>query len=935
MTTSTELPAAGPDPAAHQPTSPVAPDKPGQRRVAVVPHTHWDREWYEPFQTFRLRLVDLVDELLPLLDGDPSFSRYTLDGQMAVIDDYLEIRPAAEGRIRRLASSGRISLGPWYVLMDEFLVSGETIVRNLQRGLARAAAFGGAMPIGYLPDMFGHVSQMPQILRLAGCAHAVVWRGVPAAVDRTAFMWRAPDGSEVRAEYLVTGYGNGSALPDDAQAFVRRLEAYEAEIGSFLLDRIILMNGSDHEMPQAWLGALVDEVNRIQDHFAVEITTLAEELPKCPSDGLAVVDGELRSGARANLLMGVASNRVDIRQAAARAERALERRAEPLCALFRPPDEWPDTSLDLAWRQMILNSAHDSVCACSADEVVVAVAHRYHEARQIAEGLAERALGALGASMRDPGAVIVNTSARTRSGLVETVFPGDALPPGTQNVGQSLSLPGEIVLDVPAVKVVLGAVQGPKIGEDAFIDGARIEVHAATSPNERDEISITLHIAARPRPDFDAESVKREIYAIFGQRPGASVRVRLDQPPAMRIIGRAKDVPGFGWAHWIPAELTNPVLVSDDGGDSSHWVITNGLVTIAIDPSDGTFAVDGIPGFGRLVDGGDLGDTYNYSPPARDSFVDAPANVAVTVEEHGPVRATARVATTYLWPVCADAVAGTRGDPVEVLVTTTLVLHADERFVRVSVAFDNRCEDHRLRALLPLPEPATSSVAECAFALVRRGLTAEGGAHERGLPTYPSRRFVTAGRLTVSHEGLLEYELVDQAAARRGDASPVESADALALTLLRSTGMLSRVGMSYRPMSAGPTDPLTGPQMQGPVEIHYAVGIDIADPFAMADDALLPLEAVDSLGGGTREPTGSELTVTGAEVTAVRRADGDGDDLEVRVFNSSGQPSEVEVPGRSGWVVDLLGRPVTPFSQRLTLGAWKIATLRVAGQAGR
>src|SRR2546425_11016336 len=200
------------------------------RVVAVVPHTHWDREWYSPFQSFRLRLVDMLDEFLPLLERDLSYARCMLDGQMAVIDDYLAVRPEAEPALRRLAATGRLSMGPWYVLMDEFCVSGETMVRDLQLGLERAAAFGGAMPVGYLPDMFGHVAQMPQLLRQAGFEHAVVWRGVPAAIDRTAFWWSAPDGSTVRAEYLWVGYSNGASVPDDAKALVARVRAHEAEL---------------------------------------------------------------------------------------------------------------------------------------------------------------------------------------------------------------------------------------------------------------------------------------------------------------------------------------------------------------------------------------------------------------------------------------------------------------------------------------------------------------------------------------------------------------------------------------------------------------------------------------------------------------------------------------------------------------------------------
>ena len=165
------------------------------RNVFVVPHTHWDREWYEPFQTFRLRLVELLDELIPLLETDPSYARYLLDGQMAVVDDYLEVRPEMEDRLRRLAASGRVAMGPWYILVDEFLVSGETIIRDLQLGIERGAAFGGVTSVGYLPDMFGHIAQMPQILTQAGFEDTVLWRGVPSAITKTGFEWIAPDNS--------------------------------------------------------------------------------------------------------------------------------------------------------------------------------------------------------------------------------------------------------------------------------------------------------------------------------------------------------------------------------------------------------------------------------------------------------------------------------------------------------------------------------------------------------------------------------------------------------------------------------------------------------------------------------------------------------------------------------------------------------------------
>ena len=162
--------------------------------VHLVPHTHWDREWYLPFQAFRARLVGLVDGLLDEMEADPRL-RFTLDGQTATIDDYLEIRPDAGERLAHLIRDGRLAVGPWAILMDEFLVSGETIVRNLELGIERATELGRVMEIGYLPDMFGHVAQMPQMLARAGITDAVVWRGVPATIDSHLFTWRSPDGS--------------------------------------------------------------------------------------------------------------------------------------------------------------------------------------------------------------------------------------------------------------------------------------------------------------------------------------------------------------------------------------------------------------------------------------------------------------------------------------------------------------------------------------------------------------------------------------------------------------------------------------------------------------------------------------------------------------------------------------------------------------------
>ncbi len=894
------------------------------RRIAIVPHTHWDREWYEPFQTFRLRLVHLIDGLLDLLERDPSYRRFHLDGQMAVIDDYLEIRPEAEERIRALAGAGRLSMGPWYILLDEFLVSGETIVRDLELGLGRAADFGGANEIGYLPDMFGHIAQMPQILAHAGFEHAVVWRGVPSVIDRTGFWWEAPDGSTVRAEYLQVGYGNGAAIPDDAEELVRRIADHEKEIGEFLLDGLLFMNGTDHQEPQPWLGRVVAESNALQDDYVLEVTALADYLGGAPTDGLPRWQGELRSGARANVLMGVASNRVDVKREAARAERALERRAEPYSALYLPAVQWPQALLDVAWTQMVRNSAHDSVCACSVDEVVDAVLTRYAEARRIGEGLADQALAVLTRSFTDAGPVVVNPSARRRSGVVEMIVAGEEIPADTQAMPEeagAFGIPrglGALTLDAATVKTILAMLpSGSQIDTTTWIQGVEVE-------EDDSGIDITITFGSEERFDVPLASIKQDLYTRLGARPDSVVRITIDQPPIRRVLARVTDVPGFGWRPCTPVTLAHPVSVTEGevvGGEAGTGpvILGNGLVTVSVDPVSGTFSLDGLAGFGRLVDGGDHGDSYNYSPPRHDRLVETPETVTVAVGERGPVTGSVVITATYGWPEYVDGMSRARTGERTVEVTTTVELRADERMVRVVTQVVNPSRDHRLRVHLPLPQPAEHSEAECAFTVVRRGLETEGRPDEFGLPTFPSRRFVSAGGLTVAHEGLLEYELVD--------IDDAGSARAMALTVLRSTGMLSRLGMAYRPLPAGPLTPVAGLQLQGrTIEARYALCTGCDDPYAMADDAFLPLETVHAPGGGDRPSTGSALEIEGAEVSAVRRRAGM---LEVRVFNPDDRATTVRVGHRSGWLVDLRGRTLEAFDRSFALRASGIATFRV------
>jgi alpha-mannosidase len=388
-------------------------------RIFVVPHTHWDREWYQPFEGFLERLVDMMDRLLEILERDPSFRHFHLDGQSAMIDDYLTVRPERTADLQRHVREGRLSVGPWFTQMDEFLVSGESLIRNLEWGMARARELGAPAVPGYLPDQFGHVAQMPQILRNAGIERAAVWRGVPAMIDQTAFWWEATDGSRVLTEYMAFGYSLGWAVgaAEDLEALATALRRSVELIAplSPRPDRILVMAGSDHQVAQAKLGALLNEANA-DSGFEAGITSLAEYLDSPDPDGLPVWRGELRSAARAYLLPNVYSNRVSQKRLRARIEGLLERYAEPLAALV-PGVTWPDDDLREAWRFLLWNGAHDSAYGCSLDEVARAVDTRYQAAGDLARAVARRALEVLASRVEVAGPILFNPSPFEREGV--------------------------------------------------------------------------------------------------------------------------------------------------------------------------------------------------------------------------------------------------------------------------------------------------------------------------------------------------------------------------------------------------------------------------------------------------------------------------------------------------------------------------------------
>jgi alpha-mannosidase len=369
-------------------------------RYLVVPHTHWDREWYLPFEQFRLRLGAVVDGVLDTLESDDSFTSFTLDGQAIVLEDYLEVRPENEGRLRALLAAGRLEVGPSYVLPDEILVGGESLVRNLLLGRRVCRRFGvepsGA---GYMPDSFGHPAQLPQILAGFGIGTLLFSRGLGDEIDDVGVVFRWRSGTaEVVACQMLPHYDNFARLTwhHDAEQRVRRIvEVFGERVREAGGEEILLANGSDHlpvepELPEILAG--------LERTFGAEFRIGRYDQYAPDADALPAHEGELVGSRFQNVLRGVNSARIYLKQSNERAERRLLS-IETAAALqtLRAPTPYPDADLRLAWRDLLRNHPHDSICGCSCDEVHRDMLVRYEQLDRTLDYVEREALGVGGA----------------------------------------------------------------------------------------------------------------------------------------------------------------------------------------------------------------------------------------------------------------------------------------------------------------------------------------------------------------------------------------------------------------------------------------------------------------------------------------------------------------------------------------------------------
>jgi alpha-mannosidase len=962
------------------------------RTLHLVSHTHWDREWYLTFQQFRLKLVHLVDGLLDILDHDKNYKHFMLDGQTIVLDDYLLMRPGREADLRKYIRNGRILVGPWHILPDEFLVSPEATIRNLLQGDWTARKFGPKMMVGYIPDPFGHIGQMPQILRGFGIETACVQRGL--ADEPCEFWWESPDGSRVFMSYLRDGYGNAALLsasePERFTALVR--EVRDNLVPHSGADQLLLMYGTDHMEPPpetaraiAYTQGKLDGDRLVHSTLPAYLAAVQKSLRKS-NHPLPVVTGELRQCKRSHLLPGVLSARMWIKQRNRACETLMEKWVEPFSTLqeLAAPGKLQTQILTRkseivrqAWRLLMENHPHDSICGCSIDQVHNEMKVRFDQVEQIGEELTRQSLESLAAAV-DVSAdrklsaenlksaiVVFNPTSGPRTDLVTAkaefeggfeivdeqgkILPYQMLGSSSQDLINTLMSKKELKSSLSMIHE--GRILGKVIHEVAIRrEGSRANLEVILA--DSGELDLTAW-----------ENNIREVESLLADPTVATFHTRAHSIPAAEFMFTATEVPGNGyktfWLRPVPSNPAQPVkvgalvrflkplashlarlpflerLLTRPKAARPPYVIENEYFHVEASPADGTLTVKDkrtgaiYRGLNHFRDGGDCGDEYNYSPPpsdfqpvARLRSVILPKVPALSVHS-GPVQQTLELQLELKTPVALAPDRKSRSRQTVALPITSLVtLSAGVPRVDIRTEINNLARDHRLRVHFPAPFTATEADYDGHFELVRRpiGLPEFDETWvEQPRPEKPQRIFtdVSDGEsgLMVANRGLPEVEVL-----KRPDGN-VE----IALTLLRGINWISRDDFEGRKGHAGPMTATPGAQLIGRWMFDYSMiphtaGQDSIPPYDKAYAFDAPMRTVSTgLHAGQLPASGSFVSVEPAAfvISAVKEAES-GNGWLVRGYNLTGEEIQVTL------------KPWKPFKkvERVNLAEEKLATLK-------
>ncbi|MBC1864940.1 alpha-mannosidase [Listeria seeligeri] len=748
-----------------------------RKKAHIISHSHWDREWFLPLESLRFKLVTLMDEVEGLLDMEAGFNHFHMDGQMIMLEDYLAVKPAKREKMKQLVADGKLRIGPWYMLQDAFLTSGEANIRNLQYGLEMAKEFGHVEKIGYFPDTFGLYGQVPQLMSQAGFDTVVFGRGVnPTGFNNQVFdsafaskysemFWGSPDGSKVLGILLANWYSNGNEIPVEKEAAKVFWDKKLADVERFAsTDEWLFMNGCDHQPVQTDLAEALEvakelypDVDFIHSHFERYQDAVKQSLEP---EKLQTVYGELTSQQSDgwSTLANTASSRIYLKQANEKIERLLERLAEPISVMASDAGvPYPHEYLSFAWKLLMENQIHDSITACSLDEVHREMEVRFEKVEQVTMSL-------------------ISNAAR--------------------------KLTEQITIAETGIPITIFHAGGVEIAKTIEIELETDEIHFSEMHFEQ----IPDELAKLPAQTFRLETSEGLEIPVVVEPLG--IHFNFDLPERKfrdsyfarkyKLTFTVENLPAVGYETLYAHAISE---VEPEAEISSALTMENRFLKVEV-AANGTYTLfdkmSGIEarGLGAYEDVGDIGNEYMFKEAGDKLRVDTLQSkpeisvlrddklgktIIIRHEIEIPESASAAFAEEKRRLVWHPERKSPRSEKRIILkVATELTLNKHDKQLAVRVKIVNNADDHRFRVSFPTGVTCETHQAGSVFEVTTRP---NKQAKEWTNPTSDNRKqaFVTSGNVLIATHGLPEYEVS-------------ENGDKLELTLLRAVSEIGDWG---------------------------------------------------------------------------------------------------------------------------------------------
>ena len=722
----------------------------------IIPHTHWDREWY--FTTSRSKIYSLnhFKEIFDVLENNKNFSHFLLDAQLSIIDDYLEFHPYDENRIKKLVTEGKLIIGPWYTQTDQMVISGESIIRNLYYGIERAKDFGAYMKTGYMPDSFGQSAQMPQLLNGFNIKYNTFKRGLgDSHYPKNEFYWESPDGSRVFNMYLDR-YGNFVYFTSEADSLNNLMTKLKEETDRrSLIGTLTLYNGEDQRPIRKNLPEIVEKLNELNPDSNFYISTIDNVMEKAENNGFHydTVKGEMTSGQFSRVHKSIYSTRADLKIKNNKNENLIVNISEPLSSIaYKSGFEYENKVFEKAWKLMAENAAHDSIGMCNSDETNNSIEYRNDTVKSLMDNLNDLKMREIGSAIPEKDIFqfqVYNFLPYRRSGVLKA----EIFTPFTDIE----------IYDTDGTVYESKVLKSEKL-EERIKNKMKSEVGFNTNDNPR-------------WIKENAEIYKTELLIYL------------------------KDTLPLGYRTLFMRKKESADKVYECSTEVNE--IENDLLNIRIQKNGSIIIKDKKnnlekEGFLIFEDSGDAGDTYDYSEPYSDRILTSEnSEIEILETEKNSLLNKIKYSVKMNIPYNLTS-REQEQDNIQIEFFVTLSLEKDSSLVKVDIEVENRAIEHRVRVLFRTGIESVESIADQQFGTIRRPVYLsevenwrENGWNEKPRTIEPMQSFVSLANdhenVSIITDCVREYQITG------------EKFDTIALTLFRSTPEMGKAELKDRP----------------------------------------------------------------------------------------------------------------------------------------